>query len=299
MKDCLKHDRARIQVGRISHFGLLEMSRQRIRRACWRAPPKSARIAAAPAMRSVSSVALHLLRALEEQLDEVGGERSRGAHAARRRALSPEPQARASARSRRPLRRCDYRGVGDHAHRPAILRRSRKAVPRAASPIPTLARPGSELPCTMLSTRPTIWSKTRSIRRRVRGSRYAAENADGDEEQPNPAIKRPPPQTARTPWRTRTRAPRPTEPRPRRAWKRPKARRICRAKNSRATMQPAAEGEVTRTKNSTPAAKTSRSVAQVTRDERKRRRRGRRGGRRNRRDRFPDGEQRAENAKRQ
>lgn len=31
MKDCLKDDRARIQVGRISHFGLLEMSRQRIR----------------------------------------------------------------------------------------------------------------------------------------------------------------------------------------------------------------------------------------------------------------------------
>lgn len=31
MKDALKSDRARIQVGRISHFGLLEMSRQRIR----------------------------------------------------------------------------------------------------------------------------------------------------------------------------------------------------------------------------------------------------------------------------
>ena len=31
LKDALKHDRARIQVGRISHFGLLEMSRQRIR----------------------------------------------------------------------------------------------------------------------------------------------------------------------------------------------------------------------------------------------------------------------------
>src|SRR5208337_2312142 len=31
IKDALKNDRARIQVGRISHFGLLEMSRQRIR----------------------------------------------------------------------------------------------------------------------------------------------------------------------------------------------------------------------------------------------------------------------------
>ena len=31
LKDSLKNDRARIQVGRISHFGLMEMSRQRIR----------------------------------------------------------------------------------------------------------------------------------------------------------------------------------------------------------------------------------------------------------------------------
>ena len=31
LTDCLRQDRARIQVGRISHFGLLEMSRQRIR----------------------------------------------------------------------------------------------------------------------------------------------------------------------------------------------------------------------------------------------------------------------------
>jgi ribonuclease E len=31
MKDALKNDRARIQVGRISSFGLMEMSRQRLR----------------------------------------------------------------------------------------------------------------------------------------------------------------------------------------------------------------------------------------------------------------------------
>ena len=31
MKDSLKNDRARIQVGSISHFGLMEMSRQRLR----------------------------------------------------------------------------------------------------------------------------------------------------------------------------------------------------------------------------------------------------------------------------
>ena len=31
MKEALKNDRARIQVGRISHFGLMEMTRQRLR----------------------------------------------------------------------------------------------------------------------------------------------------------------------------------------------------------------------------------------------------------------------------
>ena len=31
LKDCLKNDRARVQIGRISNFGLLEMSRQRLR----------------------------------------------------------------------------------------------------------------------------------------------------------------------------------------------------------------------------------------------------------------------------
>ena len=31
LKDALKSDRARVQIGRISRFGLLEMSRQRLR----------------------------------------------------------------------------------------------------------------------------------------------------------------------------------------------------------------------------------------------------------------------------
>ena len=31
VKDAMRHDRARIQIGRISAFGLLEMSRQRLR----------------------------------------------------------------------------------------------------------------------------------------------------------------------------------------------------------------------------------------------------------------------------
>ncbi|MET1024974.1 MAG: Rne/Rng family ribonuclease, partial [Pseudoxanthomonas sp.] len=41
MKDALKHDRARIQVGRISGFGLMEMSRQRLRTGVLEATTRS------------------------------------------------------------------------------------------------------------------------------------------------------------------------------------------------------------------------------------------------------------------
>jgi ribonuclease E len=69
LKDCLKHDRARIQVGRISHFGLMEMSRQRIRTGVLESSTEVCPTCGGTGhMRSVSSVALHLLRALEEQL---------------------------------------------------------------------------------------------------------------------------------------------------------------------------------------------------------------------------------------
>src|SRR5260221_12331888 len=41
MKDALKNDRARIQVGRISGFGLMEMSRQRLRTGVLEATTRS------------------------------------------------------------------------------------------------------------------------------------------------------------------------------------------------------------------------------------------------------------------
>jgi ribonuclease E len=49
MKEALKNDRARIQVGRISSFGLMEMSRQRLRTGVLEASTKAVRIAMAPA----------------------------------------------------------------------------------------------------------------------------------------------------------------------------------------------------------------------------------------------------------
>ena len=71
MKDALKHDRARIQVGRISHFGLLEMSRQRIRTSVLESSTEKCPVCGGSGhVRSVSSVALQLLRAVEEMLNK-------------------------------------------------------------------------------------------------------------------------------------------------------------------------------------------------------------------------------------
>jgi ribonuclease E len=69
LKECLKQDRARIQVGRISHFGLLEMSRQRIRASVLESSTEKCPYCGGSGhVRSVSSLALQVLRALEEQL---------------------------------------------------------------------------------------------------------------------------------------------------------------------------------------------------------------------------------------
>jgi ribonuclease E len=69
LKDALKNDRARIQVGRISHFGLLEMSRQRIRAGVVEGSTVlCSHCAGAGHVRSTASIALHVLRVLEEAL---------------------------------------------------------------------------------------------------------------------------------------------------------------------------------------------------------------------------------------
>ena len=69
LSDCLRQDRARIQVGRISHFGLLEMSRQRIRASVLESSTEPCpQCGGSGHVRSVSSVALQLLRGMEEIL---------------------------------------------------------------------------------------------------------------------------------------------------------------------------------------------------------------------------------------
>ncbi len=69
LKDCLKNDRARIQVGHISHFGLLEMSRQRIRISVLESTTQPCpHCAGTGSIRSESSIALHVMRSIEEYL---------------------------------------------------------------------------------------------------------------------------------------------------------------------------------------------------------------------------------------
>ncbi len=73
LSDCLRQDRARIQVGRISHFGLLEMSRQRIRASVLESSTEPCpHCGGSGHVRSVASVALQLLRSLEEALMKGG-----------------------------------------------------------------------------------------------------------------------------------------------------------------------------------------------------------------------------------
>ncbi|HUP66854.1 MAG TPA: ribonuclease E/G, partial [Sphingomicrobium sp.] len=66
MKDALKNDRARIQVGRISSFGLMEMSRQRLRTGVLEASTRPcAHCEGTGLMRTASSAGLSALRIVE------------------------------------------------------------------------------------------------------------------------------------------------------------------------------------------------------------------------------------------
>ena len=68
LKEAMRHDRARIQIGRISHFGLLEMSRQRLR-------PSLIETSSVPCpycggtgvRRATDTSALAILRAIEDE----------------------------------------------------------------------------------------------------------------------------------------------------------------------------------------------------------------------------------------
>ncbi|WEJ56858.1 ribonuclease E/G [Devosia sp. FJ2-5-3] len=69
LKECLKDDRARIQVGRISHFGLMEMSRQRIRFGVVESSTHKCPICDGTGLvRSTESLALMIMRHIEDHV---------------------------------------------------------------------------------------------------------------------------------------------------------------------------------------------------------------------------------------
>ncbi len=68
MKEAMKSDRARIQIGRISHFGLMELSRQRLRPSLVEASTQVCpHCKGSGYIRSIDSTALHILRVIEEE----------------------------------------------------------------------------------------------------------------------------------------------------------------------------------------------------------------------------------------
>ena len=68
LSNALKHDRARVQLGRISRFGLLEMSRQRLRPSLGESSQiVCPRCSGHGRMRSVESLSLSIIRLVEEQ----------------------------------------------------------------------------------------------------------------------------------------------------------------------------------------------------------------------------------------
>jgi ribonuclease E len=67
LRDALKHDRARVQLGRISKFGLLELSRQRLRPSLGESTQIICpRCTGHGSIRSVESMSLSILRLVEE-----------------------------------------------------------------------------------------------------------------------------------------------------------------------------------------------------------------------------------------
>ena len=68
LKESMRNDRARIQIGRISHFGLLEMSRQRLRTGLLEtSSERCSACGGSGLVRSADSMALQVLRAIEEE----------------------------------------------------------------------------------------------------------------------------------------------------------------------------------------------------------------------------------------
>ena len=132
LKEHLKNDRARIQLGRISHFGLMEMSRQRIRASVLESTMKPCpHCGGTGHVRSDSSVALLVVRAIEEFLLKDFAQPHRRQDPGIDGHVRAQPQARHAHRDGGPFRP-DHHDRGGRDHRLAALcdlpRRRRREV---------------------------------------------------------------------------------------------------------------------------------------------------------------------------
>ncbi|MBK8008734.1 MAG: Rne/Rng family ribonuclease [Rhizobiales bacterium] len=289
MKDCLKHDRARIQVGRISHFGLMEMSRQRIRQGVLESSTEICPTCGGTGhMRSVSSVALHLLRALEEQLMKSAANdlivRTR-----------PDTALYLLNHKRAHLRDLEGRfGVMIIVQSETTLSGQQYFVVEkggAASGVanPTLARPGSEMVFDEQDEADALIED--EVEEEEEFTEVSAAESAEDDEQPSESGDqhgRRRRRRGRRGGRGRDRNEKPN---------RDTAPRVEAAEGQEpgeefaGDAQPATEGsDAHEEQHARGEGQPQRSEGDADGD-RKRRRRGRRGGRRNRRDRFPNGDQ--------
>ncbi len=271
LKECLKHDRARIQVGRISHFGLLEMSRQRIRTSVLESSTeKCSHCGGTGHVRSVASVTLQLLRSLEETLLK-GATHNVIVRTRSDIALYVLNHKRAhSARARDPLPHCDHGQCRRHDQRAEAVSRS------SAASRCTASRRRARSRCSSRRRR------YRKRTRRTRRARRARRSRPARRRRPSRQARRAPRRDAGENGgrrRRRRRRRRPGEPAEGTA-----APTETDGLDDRDEVEPAAQ----------PAASDTGRGESGTFDaagdaERRRRRRGRRGGRRNRRDRPDDG----------
>ena len=136
MKEALKNDRARIQVGRISSFGLMEMSRQRLRTGVLEASTKPCpHCEGTGLMRTASSAGLSALRMIEDEAARGRGDKIL-LRAGREAAIYLLNKKRAElAEIEQPLRRLDRGRDRRELRRRADERRKlRPASDRSAAP---------------------------------------------------------------------------------------------------------------------------------------------------------------------
>ncbi len=76
LRDALKHDKARIQTGRISRFGLMELSRQRLRPSIGETSNgECPKCKGTGRIRDFQSSALHIIRMIQEQSNKKQGQK--------------------------------------------------------------------------------------------------------------------------------------------------------------------------------------------------------------------------------